>query len=65
MRTRPFCSDWAKVIVQLPDVAGIGAESLARADAALGLDERIEGGQVDRAAGTIRRRILFDDFVGC
>ena len=51
-----------QVAVELLDVARIGLDT--RPDADLALDERVEGGQVDGAAGAERGMLLLDDLLG-
>ena len=52
-----------QVVVELVDVVGVGVEAAGGADPALGLDEGVEGGEVDGAAGALRGRVLLDDLV--
>ena len=53
-----------EVVVELVDVVGVGFEAAAGADSALELDEGVEGGEVDGAAGALGRGVLLDYLVG-
>ena len=53
-----------EVVVELVDVVGVGFEAAVGADSALELDEGVEGGEVDGAAGTESRGVFFDHVVG-
>ena len=52
-----------QVVVELPDVLGVGLEAGGGADPALDLYEGIEGGEVDGAVGAQRGRVLLVDLV--
>ena len=52
-----------QVVVQLPDVLGVGVAARRRADAPLHLDERVQRRQVHRPARPFGGRILLDDLL--
>ena len=52
-----------QVVVELLYVLGVGVEAAGGAYPALGLDEGVEGGQVDGAAGALGGRVLLDDLI--
>ena len=52
-----------QVVVELADVLGVGVEAAGGADPALELDEGVEGGEVDGAAGAQGGRVFFVDFL--
>ena len=52
-----------QVVVELLHIRGVGVKAAGRANPALGLDEGVEGGQVDGAAGALRGRVLLDDLI--
>ena len=53
-----------EVVVDLVDVFGVGVEAAGGADRAFELDEGVEGGEVDGAAGALGRWVFFDDVLG-
>ena len=52
-----------QVVVQLLNVGRVGVETAGGADAPLELNESIQSGEVNGAAGAVGRRVFLDDFV--
>ena len=61
----PSFAEEREVVVYLLHIHGVGVEAcLHVADPALDLDECVQRGQVNGAAGCVGRRVFLDDFIG-
>ena len=54
---------FGEVVVQLPDVFRVGVESADGSQPALDFDEGVQGGEVNGAAGTLRRRVFLHNLL--